>query len=127
MWHIFVCIFLWHCFKTTANNVIVVPVIHNVSLQMFNASSTIINGTCHECFCALISNTTLISFNCFENNKTCEMFSKPLEMDSFSLVNDSTSSVYFLSLPIFEVSLRNTFILQYTSSLISKSIVENRG
>ncbi len=43
-----------------------IPVIHNISLQMVNYNSTIINGTCNECLCTMLLNLTLIfSFNCF--------------------------------------------------------------
>jgi alpha-amylase/alpha-mannosidase (GH57 family) len=116
MWHIFVYIFLFHYFETISSSVIHIPVIHNATLQMLDYNATIINGTCHECLCAMVLNTTSISaFNCFQNNNTCELFSKSLMTNSFSLINNSASSVYFISLPINNTVVAVTSIVQNTS------------
>jgi hypothetical protein len=96
-----------------------IPVIHNVSLQMLNYNSTTINGTCNECLCTMLLNITLIfSFNCFQNNKTCEIFSKSLNTNSFLLINNTASSVYFISLPTNDLTLAMTSTTQNTSELL---------
>jgi hypothetical protein len=74
-------------------------VIYNVSLTMSNTSLSIMNGTCEECLCAMLLNTTpIVAFNCFRTNTTCELFSTALafESGSFRLMNDSSSSFYFV-------------------------------
>jgi hypothetical protein len=96
-----------------------IPVIHNVSLQMLNYNSTIINGTCNECLCTMLLNITLIfSFNCFQNNNTCEIFSKSLDTNSFLLINNTASSLYFISLPTIDSTLEITSTAQTTSELL---------
>jgi len=101
-----------------------IPLIYNVSLQMSNYNSTIINGTCNECLCAMVLNpTSIYAFNCFQNNETCEIFSKAFNASSFLLRNNSASSVYFISLPISDKSLATTVVTQSTSSFTSKSLL----
>ncbi len=122
MWCIFSYVFLFYYFEPISSSMnIVIPVIHNVSLQMLDYNSTTINGTCDECLCQMLLNTTLIySFNCFQNNKTCEIFSKSLKTSSFLLMNNSASSIYFTSLPIDDETLTTTIAAQSTSNFISK-------
>jgi hypothetical protein len=101
-----------------------VPVIYNVSLQMSDYNSTIINGTCNECLCAMVLNpTSIYAFNCFQNNATCEIFSNSFNTSSFSLRNNSASSVYFISLPTSDKSVATTVVAQSTSSFTSKSLL----
>ncbi len=96
-----------------------IPVIHNVSLQMPNYNSTTINGTCNECLCTMLLNITLIfAFNCFQNNRTCEIFSQSLNTNSFLLINNTASSVYFISLPTNDSTLASTSTTQNTSELL---------
>jgi len=106
MWKILVCVFLIQHFATVSSSVKFVGLIRNVSLVMFNTNSTIINGTCHECVCVLLLNTTSFSFFiCFQNSNICEMFSEPLKTGSFTFVNNSASLFYFFSLPIDDTTL----------------------
>jgi hypothetical protein len=123
MWSIFIYVFLFHYSEMISSSMNNIPVIHNVSLQMLNYNSTIINGTCNECLCAMLSNSTSIScFNCFRNNKTCEIFSKSLENSSFALINNSASSVYFFSLPINDIESTSDLIMPSTNNSTSKSL-----
>jgi hypothetical protein len=123
MWSIFICMFLFRSVEAISSIVTNIPVIHNVSLQAFNYNSTTIDGTCHACLCAMLLNTTQISyFNCFPNNNTCEIFSKSFTIGSFSLINNSAASVYFLSLPINEIASTIISTAYTTSSLIGKSL-----
>jgi hypothetical protein len=124
MWHILVYTFLFHHFNTISSSMHSVPVIHNVSLQMLNYNSTIMNGSCNDCLCAMFANATPIyAFNCFQNNKTCEIFSKSLETNSFSLMDNSASSVYFITLPVNQPILATTVVAQSTGSFESKSLL----
>jgi hypothetical protein len=124
MWHIFVFVFIFHSIGTISSSINKIPVIHNVSLRLFGYNSTITNGTCDECLCAMLLNTTLIStFNCFQNNKTCEIWSNYLKTSSLSLMNNSASSVYFISLPINDITSETASSVQITSSFTSKSLL----
>ncbi len=102
MWKILLYTFLFQrFFEGVLSSVKSIPRIHNVSLVMFNSNSTIINGTCQQCLCSVLLNTTSFSsFNCFSSNNTCQMFSQPLETGSFMLINNTRSSFYFFSWPI---------------------------
>jgi hypothetical protein len=106
MWKILLCAFLFQRFESVLSSVKSIPRINNVSLVMFNSNSTIINGTCQQCLCSVLLNTTSFSsFNCFSSNNTCQMFSQPLVTGSFMLVNDTRSSFYFFSWPIDDTTL----------------------
>jgi len=121
MWSIFSYVFLFYYFETISSSINIIPVIHNVSLQMLDYNSTTINSTCDECLCAMLLNTTSISaFNCFQNNRTCEIFSGPLKISSFLLMNNSASSIYFASLPIDDETLTTNIVAQSTSDFTSK-------
>ncbi|CAF0986704.1 unnamed protein product [Adineta steineri] len=79
-------------------------------------------GTCETCLCAMLLNRTQISsFNCFYNNFTCELFSENFTINSFSLVDNLASSVYFLSIPNINVTSTVTSTTQNTNSLTSTS------
>ena len=79
-------------------------VIRNISLKIPQGITTTVNGTCETCVCALVSNPSLFSFNCFENNLTCEMYSKADQDKPFSLLDFATSAFYFLSLPTWKLT-----------------------
>lgn len=84
-------------FGSTSN----IPVIHNVSLIMFDYNSTVINNiSCDYCLCTMLLNSTIYSLNYFRNNNTCQLFFKSLETNSFLLTNNLESSIYFKSIPV---------------------------
>lgn len=119
---VFLSLLLFEFVIRISSNIVSIPVIRNVSLQMFGYNSTTINGTCHECLCAMVLNKTSISsFNCIHNNQTCELFFQPLNTTSFSLISDTTSSVYLQSIPniISKTTVPSTD--QDTSSFLSES------
>jgi hypothetical protein len=60
----------------------------------------------------------IFSFNCFQNNNTCEIFSKSLDTNSFLLINNTASSLYFISLPTIDSTLEITSTAQTTSELL---------
>jgi hypothetical protein len=100
MWKLFVYILLFLHFGMISSSIISVGVIYNVYLLIFDSNSTTIKGTCDQCLCAMVLNTTSFSFlNCFQNNRTCQMFSKSFETRPFTLMNSSASSFYFFQLP----------------------------
>jgi hypothetical protein len=91
---------LFHYFATVLSIQMSFPVIHNATLHALNSNSSIVNGSCNECLCMMQLNTTMIyAFNCFRNNGTCELFSHAFEINSITIKNHSTSSIYFISLP----------------------------
>lgn len=96
MWKILVCVFLILHFETVWSNRTTVAVVHNISMIMCNTNSTITNGTCHDCLCALMINAiSPFFFNCFWTNNTCEIFFRSFETGSFMLINNAASSLYF--------------------------------
>jgi hypothetical protein len=121
MWYIFSYVFLFYYFEPISSSIYTIPVIHNASLHILDYNSTIINGTCDQCLCEMLFNISSISaFNCFQNNKTCEIFSQSLNTSSFFLMNNSASSIYFTSLPIDDNTLTTTIAAQSTSIFTSK-------
>ncbi len=121
MHRIVIYIFLFYYFGTVVCSINHIPVIRNSSLQVLGYNSTIINGTCQECLCAMLLNSTSInSFNCFPNNKTCEIFSNSFLTSSFLLINNSASSVYFISLPIIGTTMVTNSIGHSTNNFNGK-------
>lgn len=65
-----------------------------------------LNGTCEECLCAIATERSAStsygskvgSFNCFKNNKTCQLFSFGTFYD-FWIANDTNSTFYFFEMP----------------------------
>jgi len=70
------------------------------SVRLINAPR--LNGTCEECLCAIITNsstfTSIGSFNCFINNNTCRFFSKD-PFYEYWLNSDINTTFYFLQEP----------------------------
>ncbi len=72
------------------------------SLRLMN--SLVLNGTCEECLCNIITNSSLFnlidigSFNCFINNKTCQLFSKEAFYE-YSFNNNTNTIYYFIQEP----------------------------
>ena len=71
--------------------------------------TTTIHGTCETCLCALVSDPSLFSLNCFPNNLTCEMHSKVDQDKPFTLVDSTMSDYYFITLPTQAVEYLWTF------------------
>ena len=78
-----------------------VGIIHNTSLHIWNTNPIIIYGTCEECVCSLLTNTTFFSLNCASDIFLCELHSKVDQNKSFSLTTANSASFYFLSLPAY--------------------------
>lgn len=76
-------------------NCLIVGKMSSISLNLPSWSprlmnALILNGTCEECLCNIIMNSSVLnvgSFNCFINNKTCQVFSKGT-FYQYSLNND---------------------------------------
>lgn len=93
---------------------------HNVSLVMPNANRSTINNTCNECICKMMLNESSISsLNCFRHRNACELFFTPLIFGSFSLINNSSSTFYALSLPPYNKTVGSTPNTTNTSELTS--------
>jgi hypothetical protein len=64
------------------------------------ASGTIVNGTCDECICTMLtSKQNVRSFNCFPSNNTCELFGNYSSSFIYTIQNQSNNIFYFLQLP----------------------------
>jgi hypothetical protein len=70
-------------------------------------SAPILNGSCEECLCSVITNSSYLnsinsigigSFNCFLNNKTCQFYSKS-PFYEYWLSNDMNTRFYFFYQP----------------------------
>ena len=96
-----IVILLVHRLATVGADVVSVGIIHNVSLGFFNASTTIINGSCEECVCSLLANTSFFSLSCFHDNLTCQLHSQVDQNKPFTLSTSSHVSFYFVSLPTY--------------------------
>ena len=101
---IFITAALTGQWRLTNSITVSIGIIRNVSLAISQGNSSIINGTCATCLCALISNPSLFSFNCFPDNLTCQMHSTVHQDKPFALIDSAISEYYFLSLPTFKAS-----------------------
>ena len=81
-----------------------VGIIPNISLTLFGTNTTIANGTCEDCVCFLLANTSFFSLNCFHDNLTCELHAKLDQNKPFTLATGVKASFYFLALPTSMVS-----------------------
>ena len=99
IWLTILSFFVYGSGSTIESSTVSFGVIRNTSLKIPQGNTTTVNGTCETCVCALVSNPSLFSFNCFENNLTCEMYSKADQDQPCSLLDFVTSAFYFLSLP----------------------------
>ena len=88
--------------RLVASTTVTIGIVQNVSLSLFQRTTTIINGTCETCLCTLISNPSLFSFNCFNSNLTCEMHKTSDRNKPFNLVPFVRGVYYFTSLPTFQ-------------------------
>ena len=119
---------LFYSFEFTVSSTIRLGVIRNASLITPNTISSMINGTCEKCGCAMLSNASSdLAFNCFPMNNTCELFSHTLLSQSFWIVGNSTNSFYFLPRLIDEMRSRTAFIDDNMSTPFGKyfSVFEN--
>ena len=99
IWLTILSLVVYGCGSIIESSTVSFGVIRNTSLKIPHDKSTTINGTCEACLCALFTNPSLFSFNCFENNLTCAMHSKADQGKPFTLVAFATGSFYFVSLP----------------------------
>ncbi|CAF1559340.1 unnamed protein product, partial [Adineta ricciae] len=90
-----ILLLLFNCIQT-----IQVGLIQNVYLNVPNFSSPLIYGSCDQCLCLMInSNQTIVSFNCYQNNRTCQLFNNSLNFFRNQLNDELNSSFYFLQYP----------------------------
>lgn len=98
IWKFLPFFFLIEYFQIVGSNKRSIGIVRNITVIPLNMTSTIINGTCHDCLCALVINESFSSsFNCFRNNNTCEVFSQSLDPGSFILMNNTPNVFYFFS------------------------------
>ncbi|CAF1678838.1 unnamed protein product, partial [Adineta ricciae] len=90
-----ILLLLFNCIQT-----IQVGFIQNVYLNVPNFSSTLIYGSCDQCLWLMInSNQTIVSFNCYQNNRTCQLFNNGLNFPRNQLNDELNTSFYFLQYP----------------------------
>jgi type IV secretory pathway TraG/TraD family ATPase VirD4 len=113
-------------------NNIKVGIINNVSLNLPSWSSRsksapTLNGTCAECLCAIMTNSSDLysissygigSFNCFTNNNTCQFFTNGTFYE-YWLSNDTNTNVYFLQLP---TSIKSFYVNPIITRFIQTTI-----
>ena len=111
--------------KTAASTV---GLIRNVSLMLYDVNSTTISGTCQQCLCKLFLNGSYSSFNCNDDQLTCQMYWKDQQSQSYSLKRNSSNRFYFLSFPVNSTSM-TTDIVQITTGLFVSIVLhfERRG
>ena len=114
---ILICLVMMDQRDTTACTTASFGVIHNVFLKIAQGNTTRINGTCETCLCALVSNPSLFSFNCFRANLTCELHPTSDQDKPFTLVDSITSEYYFISLPTYKES---SLSITSTSAIATK-------
>jgi hypothetical protein len=60
----------------------------------------IANGTCNECLCMMLTSTQIVqSFNCFQFNDTCQLFTDYSSSSTYEMKTNLNSMFYFLYLP----------------------------
>ena len=118
-----IAILLLQCLAIVPILTISVGIIRNASLDILNAPTTLINGSCDDCTCALLGNSTFFSLNCFADNLTCQLHSIHNQHEPYTMTNSAHTSFYFVSLPTF-VTTTSTNIChhQIPSALASRSI-----
>ena len=122
MFSFLILILFMHQCKSIPTEIHKIGVIHNVSMITSNGKSSIMNGSCNKCLCAMLMNATLISgFNCYKTNETCEFFSNALESGSFWLMNSSISTFYVY--PSFILNIMST--MEVTTDSINSFPSEN--
>jgi len=116
MWHRCISVFLLFLPRMIA---IQVGSIQNASLI---ASGTIVNGTCNECICTMLTSIQNIrSFNCFPHNNTCELFGNYSSSFIYTIKNESNNIFYFLQLPTITTVTDNPVTI--TSTDVDVSLV----
>ena len=95
-----ITIFLLHQLALIEVHAVSLGVIQNLSLTILGTTSTSINGTCDECACRLLADPTFFSISCFHENMTCQLHSIQNQNQPFTLINSTTASFYFHSLPM---------------------------
>ena len=106
---IFISIVMLELWRLTKSTTASFGLIRNASLTIPQGSTSTIHGTCESCLCALVSDPSLFSLNCFPDNLTCEMHSKLDQDKPFTLMNSTMSDYYFISLPKLAVEYLWTF------------------
>ena len=100
---LFIAFLLFHLAVVTVSTTRV-GIISNISLTLLGTNTTIVNGTCEDCVCFLLANTSFFSLNCFHGNLTCELHAKSDQNKPFTLTTGVNASFYFLDLPTYMVS-----------------------
>ena len=99
MWKPFVPILLSFPILLRQIDAIPLGIIQNVSLVSTGSPITIFNGTCKQCVCQMVQDSTFFALNCFPNENRCEMHPQSAQSATLQLVDEQTSTFYFLSLP----------------------------
>ena len=116
---------LLHQWTTEGVTTTSVGIIRNASLTILNTSATTINGTCEECLCALLVNSTVFSVNCFHENLTCQLHFTENQNKPFVLIDSANTAFYFVSLPTYVASQStDSTTHEITSQSTSKSPCE---
>ena len=113
---IIVLVGMQSCLRATSSGIFSIEIVPGISLRLVQDQKISIPGTCEICLCALLANTSLFfSFNCFDDNGTCEMHFKSDQGKAFTLMKSNSTDFYFLTLPTYQESTGSTPKLKTTS------------
>ena len=79
-----------------------------IYLYIAGGSAAIINGTCHECLCKLITNATFFAVTCFHRNLTCQLHPIIDQNQSLAIKYSHDTSLYIRSADNWIPSTANT-------------------
>ena len=104
IWLVFLTVVVCDHVRLITSTTVTIGIVQNVSLKLFQGTTTIITGTCETCLCTLVSDPSLSSFNCFSSTLTCEMHKTSDQSKPFELVTSALAQYFFTSLPTFQAS-----------------------
>ena len=96
-----IAILLLHQLTLIGLNAVSIGIIRNTSLAIPNTNATIINGSCEQCVCRLLADSTFFAFNCLHVDVTCQLHSVLNQSQPSVLITNTNASFYFRSLPTF--------------------------
>ena len=115
------CISLFTLAPTIKSSSIPFGIVYNLSLEISQGNASTVKGVCSSCLCALAHDPLLFAFNCFEGNRTCEMFAKADQHKPFTVLDSVASAFYFVILPTYLDNSSSTTALAEEQSALPAS------
>lgn len=92
----FVIIFIFIQLKLSVRADERIRKVDGIVLALFDKKFIPRSGSCEKCMCEFFRDQIRIGFNCFKNNGTCHIFTKCHRQKAHQMINDNSSSFYFL-------------------------------